>query len=210
MTTRAQRVQAALAHEASRISAVRRPKDQPQRKTLEGVVHNPYGHDTNVVVKIYDPIVAMQKRGQITADQFEAAEKLRIAHDVVYGQAGNAMDFERSRGSGSPGRIPAQPYMMACETLRIAKMRLYPRDYAVVYRVCIQGIKVADCGHLFANGREGKLEAGRALKRGLSELADHWGLSNKGRKGKPSYFRDGESLAGDNPIVERGNSFIMS
>lgn len=204
MTTRAQRVQAAIAYEANRISAVRR------RKTLQGSVHNPLGHDTNTVVKIYDSIVAMQKRGQITADQFEAAEKLRIAYDTVHGQAGNAMDFDRSRGGGVPGRMPAQPYMLACEVLRVAKFRLYPRDYAVVFRVCIQGIRVADCGELFGQGREGKLEAGRALKRGLSELADLWGFSNKGRKGKPSYFREEESVAGDNPIVERGNTFIMS
>ena len=210
MTTRAQRVQAALTQEALRISAVKKRKEPGQRKTLQGVVHNPLGHDTNVVVKIYDSIVAMHKRGQINAAQYEAAEKLRIAHDVVYGQAGNAMDFDRSRGGGSPGRMPAQPYMVACETLRIAKFQLFPRDYAVVYRVCIQGIRIADCGHLFKAGREGQLEAGKALRRGLSQLADHWGLSNKGRKGKPSYFRNDKSQAGDNPLVERGNAFVMS
>lgn len=179
------------------------------RKTIEGVVHNPLGHDTNVVIKIYDPLIAMQKRKQITADQYQAAQRLQFAYETVYGQAGGSMDFDRSRGSGAAGQPPAQPYMVASETLRLAKQWLYPKDYAVVFRVCIQGIKISDCGHLFDDGREGKLEAGRALKRGLGVLSDKWGYSSMGRKNSPSYFREAESTVEDIPVV-RGNSFVMS
>lgn len=180
------------------------------RRTIEGEVHNPFGHDTSVVVKIYDPLVAMMKRRQITSDQFLAGERLQLAYETVHGQAGGAMDFERSRGSGLPGQMPAPPYMVASETLRLAKMWLYPRDYAVVHRVCIQGIKIADCAHLFGEGKESKLEAGRALKRGLTQLAEKWGYSSIGRKSKPSVFRDEELTVGDAGIVVRGETFVMS
>jgi len=180
------------------------------RRIIEGEVHNPFGHDTSVVVKIYDPVVAMLKRRQITSDQFQAAERLQLAYETVHGQAGGAMDFERSRGSGLPGKMPAPPYMVASETLRLAKMWLYPRDYAVVHRVCIQGIKVSDCAQLFGPGKEGKLEAGRALKRGLTQLAEKWGYSSIGRRAKPSVFRDEELTVGEAGIIIRGETFVMS
>lgn len=180
------------------------------RRTIEGEVHNPFGHDTSVVVKLYDPVVAMLKRRQITSDQFQAAERLQFAYETVHGQAGGAMDFDRSRSSGVPGQMPAPPYMVASETLRLAKMWLYPRDYAVVFRVCIQGIKIADCAHLFGVGKEGRLEAGRALKRGLTQLAEKWGYSSNGRRAKSCVFRDGELTVGDEGIVVRGETFVMS
>jgi hypothetical protein len=178
-------------------------------KVIEGYVHNPYGNGTNVVYKIWDPLVAMQKKGQITADQYEAAQRLQFAYETVYGQAGGAMDFDRARGGGSPGAGPAQFYMVASETLRLAKTWLYPRDHAVVYRICIQGMKVADCANLFGEGKEAKLEAGRALKRGLSELARRWGYSSAIAKSKASFYREEEPVVQDIPVV-RGNTFIMS
>lgn len=184
-------------------------KQKTSHKVIQGAVHNPYGNGTNIVCKIWDPLVAMQKKGQITADQYLAAQRIQFAYETVYGQAGGAMDFDRARGGGNPGAGPAQFYMVASESLRLAKLWLYPRDHAVVYRVCIQGLRVADCANLFGEGKEAKLEAGRSLKRGLSELARRWGYSGSNTKRKPEFFREEESRVEDIPVV-RGNTFIMT
>lgn len=196
---RTERIEAATRAERERMSAVRKP-----RATTKVRVHNPYGHGIDHVEKIIDTISAMFKRRQLSELQFQAGQRLQIAYEVVYGQAGGSMDFGRTRGGSTPGQMPAEPYMLASELLRKAKQKLYPRDYAVTYRVCVQGLKIEDCGEIFGRGREGRLEAGRALRRALDELAHLW-WPVKDRVPRPSVYRSEKSKAGAEGIIEVPN-----
>ena len=180
------------------VSAVR-----PRRRIDPVTVHSPYGHGIDRVSKVFDQLALMFKRKQLSARQFQAGERLQIAADTVYGQAGGAMDFERGRGGTVPGQPPALPYLVASETLSQAKLKLYPRDYATVYRVCVEGAKVDACAELFGHDNR---EAGRALRRGLDELASLWWPMNTS-KPVPRFFRTEDSSVGDGAPVEPGRVY---
>lgn len=178
---------------------------RPRRRIDPVTVHSPYGHGIDRVNRIYDQLALMFKRKQITPRQFDAGERLQIAADTVYGQAGGAMDFDRARGGSLPGQPPALPYLVASETLHQAKMRLYPRDYATVYRVCVEGAKIETCCGLFGERRNGR-EAGKALRRGLDVLADLWWPEGE-RRSKASVFRSEKATVGDDAVVTVGRVY---
>lgn len=200
MLDRTARVDAANKVERERISAVRK------RRVVQVSVHSPYGHGIDRVQKVFDQLATMFKRKQLTERQFQAGERLQRANDVIYGQAGGAMDFDRARGSGVPGQPPIMPYLLASESIANAKNRLYPRDFATVWRVCIEGKKVDDCCGLFNEGPGGR-EAGRALRRGLDELADMW-WPIRAASGKASFFRTEVAVAGEEGVVTVGEVYL--
>lgn len=86
----------------------------------------------DVVQRVVDPLEVMFKASQLTKRQWRAIETYRDAREVIYGQTGGSMDFDRVRGAGTPGSPPAPAYFDACETLRVAKQKLYPLDYAIL------------------------------------------------------------------------------
>lgn len=122
-----------------------------------------------------DTLAAMAKRKQINERELRAGERYRDSHDRIIGQTGGSMDFDRARGGGAQGMPPGDYYLAACEVLSVAKRVLYPKDYAMVHRVCALGFKIEECANLFGgDGRSAREAAGRALRAGLSELADRW------------------------------------
>lgn len=95
--------------------------------TVPGAVEN--------ITRVVDPLEVMFKASQLTKRQWRAIESYRNAREVVYGQCGGSMDFDRVRGAGSPGSPPAPAYFDACETLRVAKHKLYALDYRILTMV---------------------------------------------------------------------------
>lgn len=130
-----------------------------------------------------DTLFNMVARKQIDDRQYRAAERLRNAHMVVYGSVLSAMDMDRVRVATGPAQSVPPPWMNAAQSIREAKLKLYAFDHEVVLWVAVVGLKIEECvGKLGKsprleglNTRSMREEVGRALRNGLSELADLWG-----------------------------------
>lgn len=135
------------------------------------------------VQRVIDTLASMLRRRQLTAREYEAADRIRTAHAKVFGSMGGAMDFERARGSSSPGGF-GESYRQAAEYLSDIKRFLYPKDYPVVYHVCCLGYSIEQTAQrlprIFERDGTGRVtrasreEAGRRLKAGLEAAADLW------------------------------------
>jgi hypothetical protein len=90
------------------------------------------------------------------------------------------MDFERARGSSGLSPTPALTFLMAAEDVSEARKRLYPKDFAIVHRVCVVGLTIEQAARqLYDEQWDGKwpayhTEAGRKFRNGLDALADMW------------------------------------
>lgn len=144
-----------------------------RRRTEHVRVHGAYS-GIDRVDRVVDTMRAMLRRRQISPREYQAGERIQQASETIVAPTGNVMDFDRACGGSVPGQPPAMACLVAADVLDQAYKHLYPRDYAVVWRVCVQGLRIDQCGHLFAHGRSGREEAGRALRRALGELADLW------------------------------------
>src|ERR1041385_330460 len=113
-------------------------KSRPATRTETTRVANPYGHGVDIVQRMVDTLNVMNRRRQLNERQYHAGIKYRSCYEVIYGQLGGSMDFERARGGGAPGKPPPIAYMEASETIALVKQVLYPKDYAVVHRVCVE------------------------------------------------------------------------
>ena len=69
------------------------------------------------VDRVIDSIEHLRQRRNLDPLAFRSAEKLRAAHDVIYGSIGGVMDMDRVRGTSNPGAPPAPAFMLAAETL---------------------------------------------------------------------------------------------
>ena len=122
-----------------------------------------------------DTLTSMARRRQITDREAAAGLRYRTAYDTIYGQMGGVMDFDRSRGGGTPGQPFGVAYLHAAEQVSDVKRWLYPQDYTMVHRVCALGHTLEDCAGLFSGSPgEARREAGRRLRAGLEQLADRW------------------------------------
>lgn len=108
--------------------------------------------------------------------EYRAAERVTNAWAVVYGQAGNAMDFDRARGSGAPGSMhPKQ--LNAAHDLREVVRCLYPLQANVVLLVAGAMMTVDQASELIYGrvpSRTMREEIGRQLRYGLGRLAEQW------------------------------------
>lgn len=82
-----------------------------------------------------DPLEIMFRAKQLTKRQWRSVEAYRNAREIIYGQAGGALDFDRVRGAGLPGSPPVPAFMEACEILRTAKAKLYALDHTILVLV---------------------------------------------------------------------------
>lgn len=128
----------------------------------------------------------MFNRKQISQLQYSAGDRYRHAYDMTLASPGGSMDFDRARGgSGLAPVSPPLTYLLAAECVSQARLKLYPKDYAVVHRVCAQGFTVEQAAkQLFDERYDGSLgvhvrNIGRRLGEGLEMLADMWWPDSK-------------------------------
>lgn len=152
-------------------------------KTYADVVDHPRLKGmVETVRRVVDTLDAMRKRKQLTEREFQAAEHYRTCFAMIHGSVGGSLDFDRARGGSNPGSPPAPHYMLASEVVSAAKRHLYPKDYAVVHRVCALGMTIEQATEqLYAPvTRAAREDCGRRLREGLSQMADRWFPENRG------------------------------
>ena len=178
------------------------------KRTHTTRVASPYGHGVDVVQRVTDPLDVMTKRRQLTQRQYHAGIRYRHCYDVIYGQLGGSMDFDRPRGGGGQGTPPPVAYMEASETISLVKRVLYPKDYAIVHRVCAEGLSIQECARTLygGSGRAETEQAGRRLQEGLRELADRWYPEERVVRVKS--FRTEKPTATNATTVERGRVHV--
>lgn len=91
------------------------------------------------------------------------------------------MDFDRARGStGTAPVCPALTFLLAAECTSQARLKLYPKDFAIVHRVCVIGLTIeAAARQLYDPQYHGDWppyvrNAGVRFREGLDQLADMW------------------------------------
>lgn len=134
------------------------------------------------VERVSDSIEYLRKR---YPREHRAAERLRASHEVVYGQVGGVMDFERARGGSLPGSPPLPPYLSGAEDLNTAKRILYAVDHTLVTLVACVGMPIDKAAETVLRrkpSRPDKEEMGRRFRIGLNELADEWWSMGAGDK----------------------------
>ena len=91
------------------------------------------------------------------------------------------MDFDRARGGkGTAPVSPALTFLLAAESVSEARKKLYPKDFAIVHRVCVLGLSIEGAAkQLYDERFDGAWdpyvkEAGRKFRVGLENLAEMW------------------------------------
>lgn len=155
---------------------------RPRTEAVEVVVPTLEGKaaasTTQTVERVIDLLTQMYNRKDISQVQFAAGDRYRTAFEMTSGSAGGAGDFNRVRGNGGPGSI-TEVYVEAARFVSDAKWKiLYPRDYAVLHRVCVEGKTLDRAAQELSAGDSGlKLDrqlVGYMFKSALSQLAAAW------------------------------------
>lgn len=181
--------------------AYRKEPKTPQAKREEGEVMTAAGapqtersyvsHPTlpghvEMVSRVVDTLSAMLKRRQLGKREYQAADHYRTAFATLGGAMGGSMDFDRARGGSTPGSPPGPHMLIASDTVDQVKAMLYPRDYAVVYRVCALGMSIEETTEqLYGNPstRSQRDDCSGRLRASLEAMADRWFPENRGRGG---------------------------
>jgi hypothetical protein len=99
--------------------------------------------------------------------------------------SGGSMDFERARGSSGLSPTPALTFLLAAEIVSDARKRLYPKDFAVIHRVCVLGLTIEQAARqLYDDKWHGSWvvylkDVGRNFRNGLDALAEMWWPDSK-------------------------------
>ncbi len=165
-----------------------------------------------------DHLRARKQFGKTKAENefaFRAADRIRRAHETLYGAVGGVMDFDRVRGRGAAPMGPSDSYLQAAETMREAKQSLYALDYRAVQLCVCQGFTIEQAATVIRKRvatRADREEVGRCLRQGLQQLAERWfGTGDRGdRTSKVRSWRDPENettpaMAG---VVEVGGVYV--
>lgn len=140
-------------------------------------VPSPYAHGIDYVRRVVDTLNTMYRRKQITKREHDAGSRIQDAFGALYGVMGGAMDFDRVRGGSQPGSPPGPPQLAASELLGSVRDRLYPEDWAVVLRVCGEGMSIEEAANNLYGApasRSQMEDCGRRLREGLRQMADRW------------------------------------
>lgn len=146
---------------------------------------------------------------------YRAADRLRHAHETLYGSVGGVMDFDRPRGGGATPMGPHDGYLQAAETMRDARMALYPLDHRVVMLCSCQGYSVEQAAEIIYKRtptRGEKEEIGRCLRVGLQQLAERW-FGSGDRGGRAAKVRvwqhpENETTPAVAGVVEVGGVYV--
>lgn len=162
----------------------------------------------DMVKRVGDTLENMLRRRQLDDRSFRAGERLRNAYEVVYGQVGGSMDFDRVRGAGRPGSGPPVHYLEAAGVLNDAWRNLYSLDYKVVILIACEGHTIERAAQMIYGAkpsRADKEEIGRRLREGLRQLS---GGKNKGEAPpNPAAWHAANATAyvpSTSGIIERG------
>ena len=195
---------------------------RPKTETAE--VASPYtAGKTDRVERISDTLTSMFNRKQISQLQFGAGDRYRMAHEMTSASSGGSMDFERARGSSGLSPTPALTFLLAAETVSEARGRLYPKDFAIVHRVCVLGLTIEQAARqLYDSKWDGEWtpyvrQAGWKFRNGLDALADMWWPDAKtktdartGEEMRPMRnLRTEKAVVTDAPPPERGKSGVV-
>lgn len=146
---------------------------------------------------------------------YKAADRIRRAHETLYGAVGGVMDFDRVRGRGAAPMGPHDSYLQAAETMREAKQTLYALDYRTIQLCVCQGFTIEQAATVILKRhatRADREEIGRCLRQGLQQLAERWfGSGDRGeRTSKVRSWRDpsNETTPAVAGVVEAGGVYV--
>lgn len=147
-------------------------------QTERGFVSHPtlQGH-VESVQRVVDTLSGMLKRKQLGKREYQAADHYRTAFATLGGAMGGAMDFDRARGGSTPGSPPGPHMLIASDTVDQVKAMLYPKDYAVVYRVCALGMSIEETTEQLygkPSTRSQRDDCSGRLRASLEAMADRW------------------------------------
>jgi hypothetical protein len=131
------------------------------------------------VQRVVHSLEQMHRSKQIGDRLFQAGQMFRAAYDAVLSQMGGAMDFDRVRGGGSPGKPFADVYLDASGRLNGAQAKLYKRDYIILVAVAAEGHSVKSVAEQFGMAYR---DCGFCLRSALGELANLWEIDIKYRR----------------------------
>jgi hypothetical protein len=165
-----------------------------------------YTPHIETVRRVVDTLAVMLRRKHLREREYLAGDHYRTCFETLYGATGGALDFDRPRGGSTPGQPPAPHYMLASEVVRNVTKFLYPKDFAVVHRVCALGMSIEQAaGQLYDPvTRATKEDCGRRLREGLSQMADWWYPENRGRGGNMRSFSTERAMPTEAETVEAG------
>lgn len=201
---------------------------RPRTETAE-VSHPRLEGNTEFVSRVTDTLTSMYNRKQITMMQFCAGDRYRLSHEMTSASSGGSMDFDRARGSRGTAPIsPALTFLLAAECVSEARKKLYPKDFAIVHRVCVLGLSIEGAAKQLYDARfDGAWdpyvkEAGRKFRVGLENLAEMWwpdSVASEKRRTKDKKtgeeirpirnIRNGKSTVTDAPAPNRNPSGVV-
>lgn len=150
---------------------------------------------TETVRRVTDTLSAMFKRKQLTKTEYQAGVRIQEAFDTLTAGPGGAMDFDRVRGGSAPGSPPSPPQIDASQLLDRVRSTLYAQDWAVVLRICGQGMSIEETTeNLYGKPttRAQRDDCGRRLKEGLRQMADRWFPRERSEQGGGMRFSRSE------------------
>jgi hypothetical protein len=170
------------------------------------------------VQRVADTLLGLYRRKQIDDGEYQAGEKYRTAYGRLYSVLGGTMDFERARGAGKPSLGPADSYLNASEAVSKVRSGLYPKDFAIVYRVCALGMSIEEAAFNLPDQferdnsgrptRTAKEECGRRLRSGLAEMRDWWFPKGAGTGSKIRGFVHERAQATEATEVPRASQVV--
>jgi hypothetical protein len=190
---------------------------RPKTETAE--VASPWTHGkVEYVERVTDTLTSMFSRRQLTQLEFSAGDRYRESFQMLTASAGGSMDFEKTRVSSGPRVGQALKYVMAAEVCNDAKLKLYPKDFALVHRVCVVGLTIEQSAkQLFDAKYDGPWppylkEAGHKFRTGLGMLADMWWPDSRVPKNKNTgeEIHPMRSMRTERPIVTDSKTVTQS
>ena len=160
----------------------RRPSSSPpsaRPSTVAAVVASPWlPGKTDRVQRVLDSVLQLRRSGQISAAQYDAAERYRTAYEAVRAGMGGVMDPDRVGGGSSSGKIPQAAELAAADILSDASLALSRVGGTVIVEMVVgQGWTIADVTRsLFSEQptEANRKHVGAFLRLSLTTLADRW------------------------------------
>lgn len=209
----------AMASRSKKHIPVSRPGASGMRPTEPTVVSSPtVPGATESVQRVVDTLYSLFRRKQIEEAEYLAGERYRMALQRLEGSVGGVMDFERARGGSSPGQPPAPAYLQAAEVVSSVRKGLYPKDYAIVYRVCALGMSIEEAAFNLPDQyerdptgrptRAAREECGKRLRSGLSEMRDWWFPKNAGTGNRIRGVVHEKAIATDATVAPKSSQVV--
>lgn len=121
-------------------------------------------------------IETLHARGKLDDAQKKAADRFRATWEACGGAGAGAMDYSRTHVDGGGARDPiSERVVIAAGDLRECRMLLGARNYALVCKVCGQGLSFGD----ISKDARAKLTMADNLRDSLNDLAQLYGIATQ-------------------------------